>query len=256
MRIVTLTTDWSKADYYIGSLKVALLSTCPELTIIDISHQIPSFNKAQAAMILRNSYPHFPKGSIHLVGVHSEPSPTNNIAVMYANEHYFVAPNDGTLSLLIPLSQPEIVRELPMPKTSGGFKALTLFCDAVSAIIENKLGEIGAECELQQAWNSLPSYDANSISGQIIYIDSFGNAITNVTRELFERIHGGRKFELLVQSRFNIITRISEYYDEVQQGEILAIFNSVGLLEIAVNHGNVSQLESLDTTSHIKIKFI
>ncbi len=255
MRIVTLTTDWSKADYYIASLKAAILSTCPEVTIVDISHQITPFNRTQAALILRNTYPHFPEGSIHLVGVHSEPSHNHKLAVMLANGHYFVAPNDGTLNLLIPHIRPEIIRELPLPEAPGGFKALASFCDAVGAIVADDLGNTGHPCELQPAWNNLPSYDANSITGQVVYIDSFGNAITNITRELFERIHQGRPFELMVQSRFNIIKRISEFYDEVQQGEILALFNSIGLLEIAVNQGNVAQLESLDTTSHIKIKF-
>lgn len=256
MRIVTLTTDWHKADYYVGSLKAALLSVCPEVTVVDISHQIAPFNRIQAAMILRNSYTHFPKGSIHIIGVHSEPSPSHKLAVMYANEHYFIAPNDGTLNLLTPHSCPESIYEFPIPEAPGGFKALTLFCEAVSAILAEDLENTGTSCELQQAWNNLPNYNADSITGQIIYIDSFGNAISNISRELFEKIHGGRKFELLVQSRFNIITRISEFYDEVQQGEILALFNSIGLLEIAVNQGNVAQLENLDTTSHIKIKFL
>ena len=256
MRIVTLTTDWHKADYYTGSLKAALLSACPDVRVVDISHQIAPFNRTQAAMILRNSYPHFPKESIHIIGVHSEPSPAHKLAVMYANEHYFIAPNDGTLNLLIPHGKPESIYELPIPEAPGGFKALTLFCEAVSAIVADDLESLGANCELQQAWNNLPNYNADSIIGQVVYIDSFGNAITNISRELFEKIHGGRKFELLVQSRFNIITRISEFYDDVQQGEIMALFNSIGLLEIAINQGNVAQLESLDSTSHVKIKFL
>jgi len=97
--------------------------------------------------------------------------------------------------------------------------------------------------------------DQSVITGSVIYIDSFRNAITNITRDLFDRIGDNRPFEIYVQSNHYVINRLNNYYHETAPGEILAIFNSVGLLEIAINKGNAADLLNLSTNSSIRVKF-
>ena len=93
------------------------------------------------------------------------------------------------------------------------------------------------------------------ITGAVIYIDSFRNAITNITKDLFDRIGEGRAFEIYPQNNYYKITRLNDFYHETAPGEILAIFNSVGLLEIAINKGNAAELLNLSVNSSIRVKF-
>ena len=254
MPIATLITDW-KNDYYPALLKAHLLAAVSDISIVDISHKIQSFNTLQAAFILRYSYSHFPKGSIHLIGVNSEPSPTNKLIIAKTDGHFFVAPNDGLLSLALD-DIPDTVVEMAVPKDFHGFKALELFVEAVQKIIADTIETAGTKVALQKSLVNRPTYDDKFISGQIAYIDSFGNAITNIDKKLFETVCRKRNFEIYVQSNHNKLTRLSHYYDDVATGELLALFNSIDLLEIAVNQGNLAQRERLDTTSSVLIKFL
>ena len=254
MPIATLITDW-KNDYYPALLKAHLLAAVSDISIVDISHKIQSFNTLQAAFILRYSYTHFPKGSIHLIGVNSEPSPTNKLIIVKANGHFFVAPNDGLLSLALDTA-PETAVEMEIPRGSTGFKSLESFVRAVQVITTDTIETAGKEVALQKSLLNRPTYDDKHISGQIAYIDSFGNVITNIDKQLFETACRGRRFEIYLQSNHNKLTKLSNYYDEVASGELVALFNSLHLLEIAVYQGNLAQLERLDTTSSVRIKFL
>ncbi len=255
MQMVTLITDWQEADFYVAALKARLLVAVPELVIVDISHRVPAFNTLQAAFLLRSTYTNFPKGTIHLIGVNSEPSPFNKLVIAEADGHFFVAPNDGTLSLALDHAPAEAM-EMPIPGGVSGFKSVLMFKRAVQAITTGTVETTGIKTELQHALTSRPTYDDRWLTGQVVYIDSFGNAVTNIDRKLFESVCRERRFELVVQSHHNKITRLSYYYDDVPPGELLALFNSLQLLEIAVNQGNVAQRERLDTTSSVRIKFL
>jgi S-adenosylmethionine hydrolase len=100
-----------------------------------------------------------------------------------------------------------------------------------------------------------PVLDNNLINGSVIYIDSFSNAITNVTKETFEKIGAGKPYEIFIQSNHYRIDKINETYEDSLSGELLAIFNSVDLLEIAINHGAAADLLNLNINSAVRIKF-
>ncbi len=255
MPIVTLTTDWGNGDFYLGCLKGRVLSRCPDVTFADITHHIQAFNTLQAAFVLRNVYYSFPKGSIHVVGVNSEPSAANPIVAISANQHFFIGPNDGMFSLVLDDTPDEVVL---LNATAGpaGFKSPELVGQVVEAICNGSpLSLVGEACDMKREMQGKPTYDDSLISGLVVYIDAFGNAITNITRELFERMQRGRKFEIIVQNSFTKIDKISDGYDDVKQGRLVAIFNSLNLLEVAINRGNIAQLESLDSKSSIRVKF-
>lgn len=255
MLIVTLTTDWKDGDYNIGRLKACIVSGCNDVCIIDITHNIQSYNTLQAAFILKNTYRHFPSGSIHVVGVNSEPSPKNQIAMMKNDEHFFVGTNDGMLSLICD-KQPDSIIELPYGDNYQGFRFMELLSNCIKAIsIGLKLEEFGNTCKLRQEFTGNASCYESRIIGRIIYIDAFGNAITNVDKKTFEKTGKNRKFKISIQNNLVEITKLSQYYDDVPENKIAAMFNSVGLLELAMNNGNIARIYSLDTKSTIIINF-
>ncbi len=112
MPIVTLTTDWIQDDYYTGTIKGKLLSSCPDLNVIDISHNIPAFNTAKAAFVIKNCFHHFPKGSIHLICVNTEPSETESLVAIEYKDHFFIGNDNGIFGLIFK-EQPGSIVELP-----------------------------------------------------------------------------------------------------------------------------------------------
>lgn len=259
MSILTLTTDWNSEDFYIGLFKGKLLSRCPDLNIVDITHRISSFNTTQAAFILRNSYYHFPADTIHIIFVNSEPSDKNPYLIVKANNHYFIGTDNGIFDLVL-MDQPEIIVNIYSGIKKSelySYSAFDVFADAACDLISGKeaatLGEIASDYKRLTPLRA--TIEKNVITGKVIYIDSYMNAITNVTKELFDRVRMGRSFEIHVQSKHYKINSINHFYHQSPVGELLAIFNSVGLLEIAINSGNAAQLLNLDSNSVVRIEF-
>ncbi len=257
MSIITLTTDWKNSDFYVGAIKGKLLSVCPDATIVDISHQIQSFNILQASFVLQNSYNQFPDGTIHIVGVNSDIK-DNRLLVVLADNHYFIGADNGIFSLIFK-DKPEKILLIDNKKIGdkSTFNALTSFSVIASHIIQNKpLEQLGNPVdEYKQHVPIRPAIDSSIINGSVIYIDSYANAITNITRELFNRIGKRRTFEIFVQSNHYKINTVSHSYTDVPVGELLAVFNSADLLEIAIHNGNAAQLLNLSVNSSIRIKF-
>lgn len=255
MAIVTLISDWNKDDYYIAAIKGKILSHCPETFFVDISHQVPVYNIAHAGFLIRNSYKHFPENTIHIIAIKSECDENHPyVAVRYSN-HYFIGTDNGIFGLILD-GEPQESIELEN-KNAGNFPEFSVFADAACEIInKKKFGRLGkAYPDLYRQIPMLPAIDEWMINGSVIYIDSYRNAITNISRELFDQIGRGRPFEIFIQSNHFRIDRINTKYNETSSGEMLAIFNSLGLLEIAIHDGNAADLLNLDVSSSIRVKF-
>lgn len=250
--LITLTTDWGQHDYYLGMLKGSLLSSMPQLKVVDISHDVASFNIHNAAFVVKNSFSFFPKGSIHLIMVNSEASVTSRILICKWQEHYFVTPDNGTIGLLI-TDTPEEVHEVPFAP-EGSFASLSAYVKAVQNILANNLGEKITDYDKRIAFKA--TIDESVITGSIIYIDSYQNAITNISRSIFERVRQNRDYNIFVQSNHNKISKLSTSYNQVDAGELLALFNSANLLEIAIRNGYAAELLSLRVGGSVRINFI
>jgi S-adenosylmethionine hydrolase len=257
MPVITLTTDWNKNDYYLAVIKGRILSLCPDAKIIDISHQVPSFNIRQAAFLIKNSYLHFPEETIHIIGVSSAAAPNGKFLATKVNNQYFLTYDTGIFGQIFKNEPEEIVEINSQGKEFDIFPEFSVLIDVACQLINGgTLNTIGTEAK--DFIKTVPlraAIEDSTITGRIIYIDSYRNAITNVTRELFERIGQDRPFEILVQSERYRITKINKTYGETTLGELLALFNTIDLLEIAMNHGNVADLLALDTDSSVRIKF-
>ncbi len=257
MAIVTIISDWNKNDYYLASLKGRILCSCPDTKIIDITHQITPFNSAQAAFVLRNCFRHFPEDTVHLICVNVESTKDKHHVAVKALNHYFIGCNNGIFGLLFDEDPEEAVILDKHQLQSESFPELTIFADCACNILKKvKLQQIGTPVKsLLKQIPMLPTIDESVINGSVIYIDSYRNAITNITKELFDKIGNGRRFEMYIQSNYYKINRINKKYNESSTGEMLALFNSSGLLEIAINSGNAADLLNLGINSTVRIKF-
>ncbi len=255
MSIITLTSDWINNDFYVGAIKGRILSICPSLTIIDLSHSISAFNTLQAAFVLRNAFPNFPQNTIHLIFVNTEASANNPYLVVKANEQFFIGTDNGIFSLVISENYQKIIRL--KPENYKSYTAFELFPKVACEIANGtKIENLGEPTDtFKQRIPLRPTIENLTLTGSIIYIDSFQNAITNITKDLFDRIRQDRSFEIYVQSKHYKVKKISNFYNDVPVGELLALFNSVGLLEIAINNGNAARLLNLDVNSSIRIEF-
>lgn len=256
MPIVTLTSDWISDDYYAGAIKGKLISACPELRIVDISHNIPAFNSARAAFVLKNSFHHFPPGSIHLICVNTEPASEESILAVEYEKHFFIGNDNGIFGLLF-REQPSTIIELPFPSGPSSFASLEVFVNAAVHLAKQEdLSMAGKPREnFKRSIPRRATIEQDVINGGIIYIDSYQNAVTNISKELFDRIGKGRKFEIALQSNYYKLTRINKTYNETSVGELLVLFNYLDLLEVAINKGNAAELLNLNTNSAIRIRF-
>jgi len=258
MPVITLTSDWNSADYYIAAVKGQLLSLQEGLRIVDICHQIKAFNTGQAAFVLRNAWPHFPPGTIHLIFVNAEATAGEAHILAVAGGQYFIGADNGLLSLVLGNKADKVIKlNMEAGDAFPGFPGLQLFTRTASVLASGTAPESLGETMpgLKERIPLRATIEGKVITGSIIYIDSYQNAITNISRELFERIGAGKPFELFVQSKHYRITRICKTYTEESPGELLALFNSANLLEIAIRNGNAARLLNLDTNSTVRVEF-
>lgn len=254
MPIITLTTDWGNDGYYISAIKGYLAGESPEARVVDISHSLPLFSIVQAAFILRNTFKKFPKGSIHIIGINSESQKENPHVLVKYQDHYFISSDNGIFGLLLE-TEPDLIIQLDECDTT--FPELDVFANIAGKLCQGeepeKLGEV--KKDYYKLYDILPTLDINLINGKVIHIDSFGNAITNISKELFYDVGKSFSFEILIQSNSYKVNKISKKYVESPEGEFMAVFNSCNLLEVAINKGKIAELIKLSTNSVIRVKF-
>ena len=247
MPLVTLTSDIGQQDYLVGAVKGQLLQVNAAFSLVDITHQLSPFNYPQSAYVCRNAIRNFPEYTYHIILVNLfEQKPERLLLAFHKNQYIFCADN-GLLTMILE-EKPELVIGLPLEKNTS---KNTLYCaqvfgKAIDAISQGeslmKIGEPDIPIIEKNHLRALLGQDW--IEGQIIFIDNFENVIVNIRREEFEAQRKGRSFKIVFK-RDEVIERISETYADVPEGEKLALFNSAGYLEIAINKGNAAGLFGL-----------
>ena len=260
MAIITLTTDLGSNDSYLASVKGTIYSQIKEAKVIDISNNIDPFNIQQAAYILRNCYLDFPIGTVHLISIDDELSINQEHVAAKANGHYFIGADNGLFSLLFNEIKPEKIVKLNISLSTNcmTFSSKNIFVPAAchlarggtmeiigSALNDFEVKKIELNAVLQK----------DMIKGAVIYVDHYGNAITNINRKEFERIRKGREFIILFGREDEMITKISEKYNDVSTAEKLALFGENNQLQIAINKGEANKLLGLNLHEIIRIEF-
>ena len=275
MAIVTLTTDFGNKDHSVSVIKAALIHQISDLTIIDISHQISPYNPSETAYILKNAFRAFPKGSIHIVGVESEWTPENiHIAIEFEG-HFFIGADNGILSMVLENLKATKIVEINIHKSIvTSFPVLDVFVSVAAHIARNGALEVIGKpiVKIKELTNINPvvNREGNQIIGSVIYIDNYGNLVTNIKKTYFEEIRKTRNFTIFARTvKFkNIYKGYSEAIDfnlpknkRDEDGKKLALFNSANHLELAVYKSNpqtvggASSLFGLDYRDPVTIKF-
>ncbi len=274
MSFITLTTDFGTKDHFVGAVKGAILSQLPDAKIVDISHEISPFNIAETGYIIKNSYKSFPKGTIHIVGVDAELSETNKHIALEIDDHFFICADNGAISMIVSEIQPTKMVEINIhDRIESSFPVLDVFVNVACfiarggnlTVIGKEIKEIKINTEIKPTTNQLQ----NQIVGGIVYIDNFGNSITNISKKMFQEVGKNRRFEVKA-SRYKF-TKIFNKYNEINNendsnsssldGEKLALFNSANYLEIAVfrsnpkSFGGASTLFGLEYRDRVTIDF-
>jgi S-adenosylmethionine hydrolase len=260
MSIITLTTDYGLKDHFVGALKGKILSEYSEASIIDISHHIDAFNTVEASYIIGAAYSSFPKGTVHLIGVDIELNKENQHIVMQWNDQYFIAADNGILSMLSQKIVPQKIVSINIhDRLQNEATDLDVFVKVACHIAKGGLlNVIGKEIKSVKQVTDLQAVAANdgsSIKGYVIYIDHFGNVVTNISKKQFLEVAKGRPYEIILKTRniktilpnYSAIASSDKYGIKNYEGEKLAIFNEAGFLEIAIFRSNPSKVGSANS---------
>jgi len=245
--IITLTTDFGTRDPFVGAMKGVILGIHPEVRIVDIAHEIPPQDVREAAFVLRETCSYFPEGTIHVAVVDPGVGSTRRAIIVETERYRFVGPDNGVFGWVCEVGAVRRVvaitnRDLMRPEVSATFHGRDVFAPAAAHV--SKGVEVSAFGPEVSDWMRLelpkPSVEGDRLLGQVVRVDRFGNAITNVSREVFEAFVGSGAFEIGAGAvRLREIVRS---YASVSEGAPLALFGSSDVLEVSVNGGRASEV--------------
>ncbi|HNT92722.1 MAG: SAM-dependent chlorinase/fluorinase [Bacteroidales bacterium] len=252
MPLITLTTEWREDDVFNGIVKGKLSSACPGATVVNNAAAIPPLNIMHGAFVVRNTYSHYPEETIHMIFISSEGSGENPHLLVRSHNHWFIGADNGMFNLILNAA-PDLIISLD---NSGNDDEITLFVGAAAALVNGKSPEsLGKKItSLSEKVPLRATIDRNVIIGSVIFIDSYGNAITNITREVFFRVFEGREFRIMIKSNNYYTEKISRYYSDEPVGEIVTRFNTIDLLELSINGANLCQLFAVETGDAVRVE--
>ncbi|ADW18554.1 protein of unknown function DUF62 [Desulfobulbus propionicus DSM 2032] len=246
--VITLTTDFGLLDPYAGQLKGALLTGCPDATIIDITHAIPAWDVVTAAVTIRTSYAFFPRSTVHLIVVDPGVGSQRAILAATGGGHFFVAPDNGILSLLVLDHKIETIHRVEHPDffaagVSPTFHGRDIMAPVAAALAQGtRLDHVGpplAPADIKMAIVPATVAAAGCLQGQVLRIDHFGNVRTSIRA-------GGGRFDPTCFGFLEIgdqqIAQLVRTYNEAQSGTLFVLIDSSGYLEIAANQASAAQM--------------
>lgn len=267
MAIITLTTDFGEKDYFAGATKGAIYNELPDVKIVDISHSVSPFNIPEAAYIILNAYSSFPKGTIHIIGIDSEINVENKHIAVLLDGHYFICANNGIMSMICSEIAPEKIVEINIhDKIQTSFPVLDVFVKVACHIARGGTLEVVGKVidQIKPIKNIIPfvNEDQSQIIGSIIYIDNYGNVISNIKRSFFETVQKGRDY--IISARNNKFKTIHSKYSDIvdfkipsdkrhDEGRGLVVYNSADYLEIAVYKSNPNTVGSASTLMGLQL---
>ncbi len=254
MPIINIFTDYHNDPLYTGVLLGKLRSNFKG-KIVESTHFLPYDNIMASSFIIKNLYKNFPKNTIHLICSNTSNTKITQYLVVKFNGHYFVLADNGMVELITDEGEKEVYT-IPSQEKSSFAEIDIMLPYAIKLAKGQKVEHIlEATDNYEKRFALKPVYISNKLKGTIIYIDSYGNAFTNIDFETFERYRKGRKFQIWVNLPVNLLTKIRQTYN-ASPGTFNAIFNSFGYLELSVIYGNISQMLKLEENrSEVVIEF-
>jgi S-adenosylmethionine hydrolase len=246
--VIALMTDFGEDDFFTASLKGVILKINPLARILDITHRIPSFDVTAAGFILSASFKYFPAQTIFAVIVDPGVGSQRRILLARTEEYYFIAPDNGVLSLVLEEEDVKDIREIVeekyfLPDLSGTFEGRDKMAPVAAWISKGvSCGEFGPEIKSYEKLKTMkPRLKGNTIVGNILYEDKFGNLITNIPASLLKAF-GEKvgKTNLSLSTKGRKISSFVESYSYAKRGELLFLVGSVGMIEIAAREESAS----------------
>jgi S-adenosylmethionine hydrolase len=237
--IITLISDYGTRDHFAGAFKGLLLSQNSDLKVFDISHQVKAFSLTEAAYMARNAYRFYPKGSVHIILVESGEGQPQRPLAMALDDHYFIGIDNGVLPLIRPDLVPESVVDISMRHHQNLETNWETFAKAAAFLATGgQIGVLGhaiSDAKKIITPRASISSDGKSIMGNVVYIDNFGNLVTNISKTLFQETGQGRPYTIRLPRNKAIKNLVSNYQDAPYAGYFGAFFNAGGFLEVFVS---------------------
>lgn len=258
--IITLLTDFGQRDGFVGTMKGVILTIYPEAKIVDISHEIEPQNLAAGAFVIRNSFRYFPAGTVHIVVIDPGVGSERRIICVSALDHLFLAPDNGVLKYIYgECSETHVVavtnREFFLSPISHTFHGRDIFAPVAAHLAKGlDFAELGPEIYDYDKGN-MPVLEETpkGIKGEIIYVDRFGNLISNIP---FDKLNRHRDKFVRIQLKNWTIDGLSESYAQGKAKEPIALIGSSGFLELALNSGNAKETLNCSEGDEVIITFV
>jgi hypothetical protein len=246
--LVTLLTDFGDVDYFVPSMKGVMLGINSQLRMVDLTHHLPGYGVEQAAFFLKSCYQYFPDGTVHVVVVDPGVGSSRRAILASTSRHFFLAPDNGVLSYVLQEETSVEVRSIEnkqyrLDSAGATFDGRDLFAPSAAWLTKGQAP--GSYGRLIRDYVTLPPdpprMQQQALHGRIVYIDHFGNAMTNITMADVETFRSVTKKDYSgVKIGEVIIKGIRTHYGEGATGLPEAVINSNGHLEIFIKQGRAA----------------
>ncbi|MEQ8763786.1 MAG: SAM-dependent chlorinase/fluorinase [Planctomycetota bacterium] len=246
--IISLTTDFGVSDPYVGVMKGVILSKHRDVTIVDLGHGVPSQSVLAGAFVVKSHHQYFPAGTVHVVVVDPGVGTERPILAATAGGFTFLAPDNGILSQTLELYDDVAVhhvtnRDLFLDDVSRTFHGRDIFSPVAAALASGlPLAEVGPKVDdYQKLPLTPPIREGDALVGEILFVDGFGNLITNISNDVLSRYLEGRPAPR-VHFKGIEIEGLTESYAAARRGQMIALIDSYDMLEIAMTSGNARNI--------------
>lgn len=257
--VIALLSDFGSRDHYAGTMKGVILGICPDVALVDISHEIPPHDVMTASLELAACYKYFPQGTIFLAVVDPGVGSSRRGLAADIGDYRLVAPDNGVLTAVFQESPPRKVVELTerrysRPTVSRTFEGRDRFAPAAAWLARGiQLAALG---RVLTGYHKLdiakPQAEADALAGTVLRIDHFGNAVTNIDRRAFEKFVEGQQVQ--IEAGEHRIERLVATYADIGPDEVCALFGSTDHLELAANSASAAERLALSRGSAIVIR--
>jgi S-adenosylmethionine hydrolase len=258
---ITLLTDFGWGDGYIGAMKGVILGINPDCRIIDLAHHIPPHDVMGAALVLGQTYPLYPAGTIHVAVVDPGVGGMRRPVVLEGGDYLFVGPDNGCFTSVLKREQGVQAYELTkerfrLSRVSQTFHGRDIFAPAAAhlslGVSAEAMGPAVDIAELTRLAIPEPLLNGAILLGEVIRVDSFGNLVTNISQEILGEFAGDNMIELEIKGER--VTGLKQSYDEGGEGEIIALWGSAGFIEIVMKEKNLHRERGWGKGEQVRIR--
>lgn len=259
MSVITLLTDFGNQDAFVGTMKGVILGIYADAQIVDLSHEISPQRIEEGAFVLSAAYPFFPEGTVHVAVVDPGVGGDRRALIVETDRYWFVGPDNGVFAYVyaneknvrvISVNQARFM----LPRISQTFHGRDIFAPVAAHLaLGQPVSDFGPPIiDFSTGSITEPVVSMNRILGHVLHIDRYGNIITDIGENVFSKSTRGKCYQIKLSSL--VLGHLSTSYDAVEAGAVLAILNSNGLLEIAVNGGSAAELLNLAPGDRVDVE--